>query len=244
MNEQVNVVQGYSQKQSKALTTAMLVASIGFIATCLVGWGFSFLWESLDPFQFSNVYYQIVAISTVSLVVAMVLSIIWSFKWDKWSIGAGVGVITLYCFAESIGFSSLFVILEVKEILTIFGLVGFILLGTYGVSKVVSQKGILTLTKLIFFLLGFYIIGSLVMFVTSFFVVGFNVMWIVMSFVGGLLSVAYLVYEFWMLQRMDEFFTDGEIKTKLAVFFGFQILIDLISLVWQLARIWLLANRN
>ena len=245
MNEQTTVVQGYSQKQTKALTTAMLVASIGFMVTCALGWGLSFLWEHLDPFNFEPVYYQLIAISSVSLIATMILSIVWSFKWDKWSVGAGVGVISLYCLAESIGFSSLFVILEVKALLSIFGLVGFMLLGTYGISKVVSAKGILTLTKLIFFLFGFYIIGSLLLFMTGFFVnSGFNTLWILMSFVGGLLSVFYLIYEFWMLQRMDEFFTDSEIKTKLAVFFGFQILIDLVSLVWQLARIFLLTNRN
>ncbi len=233
--EQNVVVRGYSQKQSKAITTSMLVAAIGFVATCVLGYAFSFLWESMY-----GVINRLYIISGIALLATLILSIVWTFKIDSWSIGAGIGVVSLYCLAESVGFSSLFVAFNVREILIIFGLVGFILIGTYCVSRVVSAKGALTLWKVTWTLTIFYMIASLIVTLSTLFLKGISLqMMLIISFVGGLLSVLYLVYEFWSIQRIDEFVEDSEMKTKLAIFYGFQILIDIIALIWRIARLYL-----
>ncbi len=185
-------------------------------------------------------------LASIGVATSVILSLVWTFRVNSWSLGAGIAIITVYSISNGIGFGSLFLIFHMKEIMLIFGIVGFILLGTYVAAKCSTLKGMLTLTKVISFIFIFYMLALLIVFLSTFFTLGGSSqifgLYMMVSGVGGLLSCLYLVYEFWMIQRLDDFIEDQEIKKKNAVFFGFLILTNLISLVWTIARMVLISR--
>lgn len=224
----------YTKSQSRTLSTALLTAGIGFLVTCLVGYLFSYLILSVNQSEFT-----LLGMAGGGLLIAFVLALVWSFNVEKWSINAGIAITTLYAVCEGIGFGSLFVFLQAREIMIIFGLVGFILVGSYCVSRILTAKGAMTLWKLATVLFVVYIVGALIVLLSTLFsgisedtLKFYNIT----CFVGGLLSVFYIIYNLWAAKNLDVWLQDDQLKTKWGLIIGFNILMNLINLVWTLAR--------
>ncbi len=155
----------YTKGQAKTVTTALLTATIGFLITTLVGYAVSYLiYDAIDgDLTAGNWHEALLGLATGGILISFILSFVWMFNMNKWSIGAGIAITTLFAICEGVGFGSLFVVLEVKELMIIFGMLAFILLGAFGVSKILTDKGALTLWKLSWWMIGFYLLGSLVL---------------------------------------------------------------------------------
>lgn len=240
-------VKVYSQTQRSMVSTAMLTAGIGFLLTCLVGYLVSLLWEKLNY----GTYYEQVetasnlntlyTISGIGIFVSMIMSLIWTFKINSASYGLAFTTMGIYCLSQGVGFGSLFYVFELREILIVFGMVGFILIFCYSISKIITAKTAMTLGKIAFIGTIGYLFGALILSLISLFVISpgtVRTIMLISTFLGGFLSVIYIIYVFWMLQRTNEFLQEDEtLRRKIAIFFGFQILVELICLIWRIASL-------
>lgn len=239
---------GYNKLQVSMMSKALLTASIGLILTCLIGFLFSYI------FSVSTVSRNLLEVlSTVFILISVVCTFLWMFKIQNATNLLIFGTISLYCFANGIGFGSLFYLLDVKEIMIIFGTVGIIFFGTWFISSIASVKFMMSFSKFILIATIVYFIFNIGMFLFNFFNIfgmrygsGISYEWIyiISSAVSGLLSIGYLAYNMFNIQRMDKFLdSTPELKTKYALFFGFTILMSLISIIWSLSRILLFSRR-
>lgn len=240
-------VKFYSKSQRSMSSIAMLTASIGFLLTCLIGYLVSLLWEKLD---YGNYYDKMQAasnlrnlyiISTIGIFVSVIMTIIWNFKRGSASYTFAFISLTIYCLSQGIGFGSLFYVFDVREILLIFGMVGFILLFCYISSKVTSEKIAMSLGKISFFGFIGYLLASITILIISLFVVKneyYRTVMLISTFVGGLLSLFYIVYLFYQLQRTEEFLIDDvKLRRKIAIFYGMQILVQILFMIWRIASV-------
>lgn len=239
-------VKEYSQTQKSMVTTAMLTAGIGFLLTCGIGYLVSLLWEKIGYGNYYDAYVAaqqlntLYIVSSIGILVSMILSFVWMFKMSNASYGLAFTTISIYCLSQGVGFGSLFYVFDVREILLIFGIIGFILFSMYAMSKVISAKTALTLGKISIYGFISYMIVVLILTLVSMFLTSgtLQTIMLVVTFAGGLLSLIYLIYIFWALQRTNEFLQGDEtLRKKVAIFYGFQILIELIALVWRIASI-------
>ncbi len=235
----------YNPKQTSVLSNALLVAGIGFISTSLIGFLFAWIF-SQNSFNGDNLYY----LGGPLLFLSVILSIVWQFRIEKASNFFMFSVVSLYCVSNGIGFGSIFLALEMSQIMIAFGMTGFIFLGTFAISKIMSDKVALGLGAILFIASIAYIIASIIISLTSFFMIGrsnvsyFNVL-IISSIVGGLISVGYLAYSLWTIQNMDRFLNvNDETRKKYSIFFGFLLLMNLISIFWRILQLMLVFNRN
>ncbi|MGL4647723.1 MAG: hypothetical protein ACRCVI_03260 [Mycoplasmoidaceae bacterium] len=236
-------VKVYNKKQVNMLTNALLIAGLGFIATCLIGFLFTWLF-SFNPISATTIY----VISGPLLFVSFVLSFVWGFRIRKASNFFMFTIISLYCISMGISLGLLFLLAELPQIMLAFGIVGFIFLGTFGISKIMSTKTAMNLGKILLVATIFYIIAIVLTTISSFFLYGNGIYFIIaiaISALGGLLSIGYLAYTLWMIQKMDEFLIDDEeMKWKLSVYFGFFLLTNLISLLYRILYWILLFTRH
>lgn len=239
---------GYSKLQVSMMSKALLTASIGLILTCLIGFLFSYI------YSVSNVSIGLLqSLSTVFIIISVVCTFVWMFKIQNASNLLIFGTIGIYCLANGIGFGSLFYLLKFNEIMIIFGAVAVIFFGTWFISSVVSVKFMMSFSKFIIIATIVYFIFNIGMFLFNFFNIfgmrygsGISYQWIylISSAVSGLLSIGYLAYNMFNIQRMDKFLdSTPELKNKYALFFGFTILMSLISIIWTMARILLFSRR-
>lgn len=235
----------YSKRQVSMLSNALFVAGIGFIFTALIGFLSAWLFQN-NSIGGNTLYY----LGTPLIFISLILSIVWQFRIEKASNFFMFSVVTIYCISNGIGFGSIFLALEMEQIMIAFGMTGFIFLGTFLVSKIMGSKAALNLGRILFISAIVYIIGSLVISLTSFFMIGisnrsyFNVL-IISTIVGGLISVGYLAYSLWIIQNMDKFLTnDDDLRKKYSVFFGFILLINLLSIVFRILQLMLVFDRR
>ncbi|MGL4616698.1 MAG: hypothetical protein ACRCUM_00505 [Mycoplasmoidaceae bacterium] len=235
----------YSKRQVSMLSNALFVAGIGFVFTALLGFLTSYLFRE-NSIGGEFLYY----IGGPLIFISLILSIVWQFRIEKASNFFMFFVVTLYCISNGIGFGSIFLALEMEQIMIAFGMTGFIFLGTFIVSKLMSFKAAMNLGKLLFISVIIYIIGSFVISLSSWFIIGasnttyFNIL-IISTIVGGLISVGYLAYSLWLIQNMDKFLTsDDDLRWKYSIFFGFILLINLISIVYRILQLILIFDRS
>lgn len=244
------MVQEVDKKQRRSLmTTAMLTASLGFIATCLLGYLFTFVFAELVRTDNLDTGLDVLyAITGISLSIVFILAILWKIKMKKWSLGVGILIVSLFCFANGIGFGALFYVLQVKDLMIIFGMTGFILLGTYGISKVMSDKVALTLPKIVMFLIITYAVGMLIVFLATYFTtgIGFNEGGLIMLAAGvsGLISIIYLAHQFWLIQKKDTQIVEESMRKKVGMFHGFMILVNLVGLIYDIASFFLSSDKD
>lgn len=236
----------YSQHQMSSLTRAMMVTGIGFIATFLVGllteYIISVLISSQDIYDSFNSMVTLSIVTVVGLLVSFILTLIWSFRVYNASMSFAIFTITIYCIANGIGFGSLFYLVEYWEIIFAFGILGLVFLITFGIAKIISYKAALNLVKIA-------MIGTIVYFVLVLIVGllnGFGILplfsfeysYLIIIAVSGFLSILYMIYELWVIQNLDKFYLDAQLTKKLSVFMGFQVLINLINLIWIFLRLF------
>lgn len=237
----------FNKHQVSSLTRAMMVTGFGFLATFLIGILIEYLIDySIKIGSITNIN-VLFSITAVGLIISFGLSIIWSFRVYKASTGFATTTIIVYCIANGVGFGSLFYLVEYWEIMMVFGVLGLIFLFTFGISKIISSKVVLSLMKIAFvativYLVFVLIVGLLSGFgLLSFFSFGYS--YLIIIAVSGLLSIFYLVYELWIIQNLDKFYLDNELTKKLSIFMGFQILMNLINLLWVFLRVFLLSRK-
>ena len=237
----------YNKKQTSVLNTSMFTASIGFLSIFAIGFLSQYMLEN------STSYFQVETlnlISTFGIMIGFVLSLVWAFRVYKASTLFALTTVTLYCVSYGIGFGFLFYSLNQKEVLYIFAMVGAIFFGTFLVSKTLSIKAAMKLSKMLWIAslvaMVSYLFLSMFMFFSFYrsFTTNYAI-FLVTTGISGVLSVLYLVWSLWMAQNMDSFMQDSEMSKKLGLFIGFQILMNLVQLVILIARMFLIfGNRR
>ena len=235
----------YSKRQVSMLSNALFVAGVGFVFTALIGFLSAWLLRE-NSISGNTLYY----FGGPLVFISLILSIVWQFRVEKASNLFMFSVVSIYCISNGIGFGSIFLALNMEQIMIAFGMTGFIFLGTFIISKLMNAKVAINLGKILFISAVVYLIGSLVISLSSFFMIGisnrsyFNVL-IISTIVGGLISIGYLAYSLWMIQNMDKFLTnDDDLRRKYSIFFGFILLINLISIVYRILQLMLVFGRN
>lgn len=236
----------YNKKQVSVLNIGMLTAGIGFLYLAALGF-------ILEYNVFLNLAAQqggadliLISLSSVGIIVGFILSLIWSFRVQKASIAFGIITILVYTTSYAIGFGSLFAYLNMVYgneslllIMSVFGFVGLIFIGTFAVTKLMSLKTFINFSKIIMVASIIGIISLVVLLILSMFLVGeaYRVTFIISSVVGIIMSVLFLAYDLWLAQNMDKFFMDDSINLKMGLFIGFQILMNIIILIFNLLRL-------
>ncbi|MGL4616759.1 MAG: hypothetical protein ACRCUM_00820 [Mycoplasmoidaceae bacterium] len=244
-NNQQSKNKVYSKRQVSMLSNALFVAGIGFVFTALLGFLTAYLFRQ-NSVTGDVLYY----LGAPLIFISVILSIVWQFRIEKASDFFMFSVVTIYCIANGIGFGSIFLALEMEQIMIAFGMTGFIFLGTFIVSKLMSFKAAMNLGKILFVSFFVYLFGGLIISLSSWFIIGssnstyFNIL-IISTIVGGLISVGYLAYSLWLIQNMDKFLTNNDdLRKKYSIFFGFILLINLLSIVYRILQLVLIFSRN
>lgn len=242
----------YSFTQMSMMSIALLVAGLGFLATGLIGFGFSMLMKEMlsgnnTAYDLFNVF---VAITAVAGIVSLVMYFIWIFRVHKASLGFQISVIIIYCLSEGITFGGIFYFVSVPEIIIAFASVGLVLIITFLISKIMSAKAAMAIGKLIMIISIVYLIFFLISLILSIFnvlptmyaygnsAVG-NWIYAIVIGVSGLLSILFLSYNLYTIKTMDKFRDqlDPIVARNYAIFFGFTILINLIRIFYLVISI-------
>lgn len=238
----------YNKKQASVLSTSMLTASIGFIAVFLIGFLSEYLLKLAADNGNAMGIQAMSIVSTIGLLVGLILSIVWSFRLYKASTAFGITVISIYCISYGIGFGFLFYALNMLEIISAFGMVGLIFLGTYLIAKAMSIKVAMKLGKFIFiasmvYMVSFFVLLMVLLFVPLSWTANVTII-LITTGVSGLLSVLYLTWSLWMAQNMDNFISEEQLSKKMGLFIGFQILMNLVQLVFLILRLFAIFGRR
>ena len=142
----------YNKKQKNIIATSSLVAGLGLLATVAIGYLFFFLVFKTKIMSHD----ALVAISTVTLILSLISLIFFSFT--RMSVAKYAIIFPIYIFSSGLGFSSLFAIFDIGELLMIFGVAGIAmlisaLLGFCLPSKITSSlMGMATITMCMLFI--------------------------------------------------------------------------------------------
>lgn len=242
----------YTKTQTSMVTTALLVAGLGFLATGLIGLGFLQLLKQIESGNQNaeSIFDVFWALTGVSALVSVVLYFVWMFKVRTASLGFQILTISLFCISNGFTFGGLFYLVHVQDIIIAFSATGLILIIAFVVAKMMSNKAAFSMMKIMMIMLGVYfalVLGSLLMSLFapfSFGSYGANSVlnqWIstIVIAVSGILSLLFLTYNLWMIQRMDQFRETIGVKESrnIAIFFGFMILMNLLRIFYLVINI-------
>ena len=245
----------YNKKQTSVMGVAMSTVGLGFLYLAALGFLLEYLVflpniKGESGSAFSTV---LLGLSTVGIIVGAIMSLIWTFRINKASMMFGIVTIFIYMSAYAIGFGSLFSYIQytsgndgIPLIMSAFGIVGFIFLGTFAVTKLISLKGFITLSKIVMISSIIGIISMIALSIASFFVFSGTQKWIFLAstLISTFLSVLFLVYQLWCAQNMDKFYLDSETSSKMGLFIGFQILLNVTVLLFNMLRLILMFNNR
>ncbi|MDE6082492.1 MAG: hypothetical protein K2F52_01280 [Malacoplasma sp.] len=251
------IKQKYDKKQISVLNVGMLTAGIGFLYVAALGFLLEYLVFNplLQNISYGNDYlgtsYIVLTLAVVGLTIGSILSLVWSFRVYKASLAFAITTIFIYTTSYAVGFGSLFSYINwiydgLSLIMVAFALVGIIFLGTFAISKLLSIKSVVTLSKLIFASFGIALVAFLVILFWSLFGMSqeaYRVIILVTSGISCLLSVLLLAYNLWLAQNMDKFYLPNELNLKVGLYIGFQMLVNLMLLLWSILRIAAAAKR-
>lgn len=242
----------FSKFQFSMLSRALLVASVGLALTCGIGYLLAYIYTTTNFLSLSYGYSALTSLSTIFLLLSVILSFVWMAKIHTASNFLSYFTILIFCISNGIGFSSLFYLLDVQELVMIFGTAAIIFFGTWFLTSIASIKFMMSLGKILIVSTIVYLLFNFMMFMFSWFNIfgirtaSFEWIYIITTAVSGLLSIGYLAFSIFNIQKMDEFLAheDNTIRNKYAMFFGFTILMNMISIIWTLARLFLIFGRN
>lgn len=234
----------YNKKQMSVLNIGMLTAGIGFLYLAALG----FILEYTVFLQLNNEIAQVslMSIASIGIIVGSIMSFIWAFRVQKASMAFGLITIFIYTTAYAIGFGSLFAYLQLIYnneslllIMSVFGFVGLIFLATFAITKLMSLKFFVTFSKIVMVASIVGMISMIALIIASMFLMGesYRTVFIIVSVIGIIMSVLFLAYDLWLAQNMDKFYMEDDMNIKMGMFIGFQILMNLILLLFNLLRL-------
>ena len=254
------IKQKYTKKQASVLTVSLLTAGIGFLYVAVLGLLLEYLVfnpillnpdATIGQLTAAN---AILTIASVGIIIGIIMSFIWSFRLYKASLAFGIVTIFIYASSFAVGFGSLFSYIEaisdekgLSIIMSAFGLVGVIFLGAFAVAKLLSIKGIITLTKLIIATSAIAFVAYLAFMIWALIGMQASYARTVSLIINGLfclLSIFLLVSNIWKAQNMDKFYLPNELNAKMGLFIGFQILVSLITILYTILRIFAASSRG
>ena len=246
MNKQTNAVFQTFLGQKTMFTRAFLIAGLGFLAICLIGFLtsnviFPVVWESSFSTQ-SN----LLIISLVLIMASSIVNIIWTFRVtrvSRWFIYFAFGLFTI---AEGIGFGFLFSIFNLQDLSIIFGAAGLTFLAMaiagYKAKDLSPMVPFLIMGSIAVLVMG--LIATILVF-AGVFSDGLMILWTILV---GILTMAYVAFDVWRLKvlsrQASESMANSEMVFKFTAFFAFRLLSDFIALVWTIARLMSRFARN
>ncbi len=230
--------------QTKVISFSLLYAGLGFALIC----GFAFLFyyaiqNQWINFEQVNILY---VVSSVLLIVAFIISIFISFA-NKFNIWWIYLIYFIFIFSFAISFGMLFTLFNGSEVLMLFGISGGVLLICSIIGFSLSNKGALTLSRIIYILLPLYFFGSLIFSLVSAFVFSSNSWYIIATILSTGIILCLNIYSFYNLSKSAEFvkMTD-ETKVpinKICLVNGLNILCSMVNTIMLVARILLFSRR-
>ena len=240
----------YNKKQASVMTVGMLTAGIGFLYLAALGF-------ILEYTVFLNIDAQeaittLSAIASIGIIVGIILSLIWAFRIYKASLAFGITTIFIYTTSYAIGFASLFALLNylygnesLLLIMSVFAFVAFIFIATCAVTKLMSLKSFITFTKIVSIASIIGLISLVILMLVGSFVMGeaYKTVFLICSAISIVLSVLFLAYDLWLAQNMDKFYMEDGLNVKVGLFIGFQILMNIVILIFNILRIFAISWR-
>ena len=227
----------YSKNQLKLSSIAYLTTGLGLLTTFLVALGFAVVFENAT----TEVRDNLSIVATFSLLLSLILSIVWQFRVMKAGMGFRLFTILIYCLANGIGFGSLFAVIDNTEIVAAFGITAAVCAICYFVSRFLTEKAAMTLSKLIMVMFGVYFVIAITTFFSWTLGVqgGFtgNVLEIGIAVLVPMILLLAITFQMWNISRMDQFINDSEQSMAYGMFLGFMLLMMIIQITWQILRI-------
>lgn len=236
----VGNVFNYTTSQTRILSTSLFVAAVGFLLTFLIGLITQRLIVQFAQDQDTYSITALWAVTTIMFLIGTIMSFIWVFRVHKASTTFSLVTIGCYVIGYGISLGAFLFLLGYQDVMFAFLTVGLLLLVAFTISRALSFKAALNLRKFIIFGSIGLLVSYLIMFPLSLIfsrVSGFNstVYYVTLIF-SGLLGFAFLVFNLWNAQKMDQFYIETNIRKKLALFIGFQILVSLLQLLFFMLR--------
>ena len=251
-----------STKQRKIVSKSFLVTGFSFALICLIGYVSSIIVDSagllrgldttktfdLGVYRSFGRLARLTLASGVLLIVSIVLSVWWSLRFMQVSRTFMFVAFGVYILAQGFAFGTLFAIWNIRDIIWVFGL-GGTLFGSMGLvgffSRDLSSWGRLLFKYslvLIFCWLISYVLIS----------IGFinaRASYSMMTLGFGILFLGYTAYDVWLLKKTAQWKEslgqlDEDMEQRIVLFFGYRLLVDLVGLIWVVARYWLLSSSN
>lgn len=229
------------------LTKSSLIAGIGFIIICALGYLISFIYTKTNISPNSNV---LPILSSIFLV-GSIISMVWfAFSRKEWSYLGYFCLFTSFIISQAIGFSSLFQIFNSTSLLFLFGIAGAIMFVSGILIKILPEKILASLMKIFFVFITISFFFSLCSFFMFFFGFGYSsgnqLYFSISAIIGAIIAIFYNFYIIYQITRTDSFAaaSEGNSSLKLPLRFGFYLLVSLVQTVWALARLMLIFGKR
>lgn len=246
--------------EGKLFVKAFTWTSVAFLAICLIGFSTnqiidqygllkgladveSFDWAMYQQITESGAVAKLAQVSMISMIlifVSFIIRIVWTFKVFTASKTFIYINYAVYVVAQGLGFGILFTTWKAQEILIVFGVAGFL----FGIMALAGWKA-KRLENLTYFLIAgtiaMMVLGlfSMILFFTG---VYSEPLIFVYFLLAGFLTLGYIVFDVAMLRRYASSinaYGDSEMEFRIASFFGFRLLTDLVNLIYILLRMFL-----
>lgn len=236
--EQINnhAIHKYSKKQKSIVARSSLIAGIGLVCVAAIGYLFYYLTKN-NEISINTLD----VLTAIGLIMTLVCMVIFSFmrqSFLKYAI-----VYPLYIFSAGIGFSSLFALFSINELLMIFGVAGITMVVSAILGFLLPTSIIGSLVKFSSVLMIFLFIFSLCFSLIAVFSFGNDIMiWsIVVTVIMAFVCISYNIYTFHAMSKMQEF-QNEEIDSKniwlISLLCGFSLLVSVVQIIWIIARLY------
>lgn len=260
-NNPNQAVQGkwiFTQTQSKVLTRSFLVTGLSFIAIFLISYG---LYEILIRYATPYVANILLIISPIIIIIATIMGVFMRPRVSNSSVRFMISVISIYTIAQGVGFAALFYGIQYSvyvgystynliDIMFLFAISGLMFAGMAMVGVKLSSRATAKLGHFLFIATIVFIIFTLVftlMFAFTVYSANRSQVLIIaiVSVISGLLNLGYIAYIVSIIKKSTEFLnlnseTGIKIKRSLGIYFGFWLLVNLVSLLRVLIQIYLM----
>ena len=227
----------YTNKQKNLLGWSLFISAIGF--TLIAAIGFGFYYALINNIISDDTLY---IISAISLFASLFSMIIYSF--GQPSITKIIFIYIIYIFGTSVGFSSLFLVFKISQLLMIFTIAAltFLLSGIF--AFLLPSKIIGSLIRFSFMMFIFATLLCLIFSLVS--ILSFNSYYdnwwtIILVILSSLFSVLYSIYIFHSISKMNEFYIELNKQQLILITlnYGFILLVSFIQLIWSIVYIYL-----
>ena len=245
MNTQRNTVFKTFLGQKTMFTKSFLIAGLGFLGICLVGFLTSYLLFKTVEQALNDQTSRILTTALVIIFVSSIVNLIWAFRIMSASRTFIYFAFGLFIVAEGFGFGLLFALFNIQDLSIIFGSAGFIFLAMalagYRAKDLSPMVPFLIWGSIALLVMGLF---SMVLVLTGVFSGGLMILWTILV---GVLTMAYTAFDVWRLkvlsQQASENMADSEMVFRFTAFFAFRLLSDFVALIWTVARLYLWLRR-